>query len=79
MEPNAGRDLQNALSDLENSVQQAQQHNMKGHFLHDVQNKTDDLGSRINDDQSQGLISQAVDSALSGELQNFSDAVGGNN
>jgi serine/threonine protein kinase len=81
MDPNAGRDLQNSLTDLESAVQLAQQHGMKGRYLHDVQSKTDQVGSKVNDDQTQGLITDPVASALSGELQNFSDTVGngGNN
>jgi serine/threonine-protein kinase len=76
MDTNTGRDLQNALSDLENSTQQAKQHGMKGPFVHEVQKKTDDLSSTIDDDQSNGLISDPTASALSKELQTFSDAVG---
>jgi hypothetical protein len=48
---------------------------MKDRYLRDVQNKTDDLGSKINDDQSQGLIDDVTASALSGEVQTFSDAM----
>ena len=77
MDPNTGRDLQNALADAENTAQQAKQHHMKGSTLHDLQSKLDDLGSKVNDDQSGGMLSEAVDSTLSGELQNFSDAIGG--
>ena len=79
MDPNAGRDVQNALGDLENAAQLAKQHGMKGRYLHDLQTKTDDLGSRINDDQAQQLINDTTASELSGELQTFSDAVSGNN
>ncbi|WP_194913050.1 serine/threonine-protein kinase [Catenulispora rubra] len=81
MDPNAGRDLQNSLTDLESAVQVAQQHNMKGHYLRDAQNKADQVVSRINDDQTQGLTTDPVASVLSGEVQNLSDALGnsGNN
>ena len=75
MDGNAGRDLQNSLTDMENAVQQAQQHGMKGRYLGDLQNKADKLGMKINDYQSRGLISDPTASALSGELQTFSDAV----
>lgn len=78
MDPNAGRNLQNSLTDLENAVQVAQQHNMKGHYLRDAQNKADQVVSKVNDDQTQGLITDTVASVLSGELQNFSDALGNN-
>jgi hypothetical protein len=83
LDPTAGRDLQNGLSDLESSVQVAKQHGMKGRYLRDVQDKADNLGSKINDEQTQGLVNDTTASALSGELQNFSDTVsnggGGNN
>ena len=82
MDPNAGRDLQNSLTDLESSVQRAQQHGMKSFYLSDVQDKTDQLGSQVNDDQGQGLVNDTTASALSGELQNFSNALsngGGDN
>ena len=78
LDPNGGRDLQNALADLESSVQQAQQHGMKGRFLHDVQNKADKLVAKINDDQVQGLIGDTTASALAGEVQTFSGATGNN-
>ena len=78
LDPNAGRDLQNSITDLESAVQLAQQHNMKGHYLHDAQNKADQVVSKVNDDQTQGLITDSVASVLSGELQNFSDALGNN-
>jgi hypothetical protein len=82
MDTNTGRDLQNSLSDLESSVQQAQQKGMKVHYLRDVQSKTDDLASQISDAQSHGLISDSATSALTSELQTFSGAFGnggGNN
>jgi serine/threonine-protein kinase len=82
MDSNTGRDLQNSLADVENSVQQAQQHGMKGRYLRDLQNKTDDVSSRITEAQSQGMIGNTAAAALSAELQTFSDAVsngGGNN
>ena len=77
MDPNAGRDLQNSLSDMENAAQVAKQHNMKGHSLNDLQRKTDDLGSKINSDQTRGLVNDTTASVLSGELQAFSGAIGG--
>jgi len=77
MDPNAGRDIQNALSDMENAAKVAKQHGMKGHPLHDLQSKTDDLGSKINDDHAQGLVNDTTASTLSGELLNFSGAIGG--
>jgi hypothetical protein len=81
MDPNTGHDLQNSLSDLENAVQAAQQHGMKGRPLREVQNKTDQLAQKITDAQSQGQIGDSTASALLGELQTFSDALssGGNN
>jgi serine/threonine-protein kinase len=77
LDPNAGRDLQNSLTDMESATQLAQQHDMKGSSLHDLQRKADKLGSKINNYQTQGLIADTAASALSGELQSFSDAVGG--
>ena len=79
MDPNAGRDLQNSLTDMESATQLAQQHGMKGGYLHDVQKKADRLGSKINDYQTQGLIGDTTASALAGELQTFSAAIGGGN
>jgi hypothetical protein len=82
LDQNTGRDLQSSLADLENSVQQAQQHGMKGRYLREVQDKTDQVSSKITDAHSQAMIGDAAASALSGELQTFIDAVsggGGNN
>jgi hypothetical protein len=76
MDANAGRDLQNALSDMENATRAAQQNGMKGKSLKNLTTKTDRLGSKINDYHSGGLISDPTASALSGELQTFSDALG---
>ncbi len=78
MDPNAGRDIQNSLSDMENAAQVAKQHNMKDHYLNDLQHKADSLGSKINDDHAQGLVNDTTASTLAGELQTFSGALGGN-
>jgi eukaryotic-like serine/threonine-protein kinase len=78
MDPNAGRDIQNSLSDMENAAQVAKQHGMKGHYLNDLQHKADSLGSKINNDQTQGLVNDTTASVLAGELLTFSGTTGGN-
>jgi serine/threonine-protein kinase len=76
IDPNTARDLQNALTDLEKSVQQAQEAGFKGRKLHDVQNKVEDLTSKISDQQDEHKVGDAAAQALTTELQTFTAAVG---
>ncbi|WP_083795961.1 serine/threonine-protein kinase [Catenulispora acidiphila] len=77
MDPNAGRDMQNALADMENAVTVAKQHDMKGRSLKDLQDKTDNLASRLNADHSGELVNDVTASVLAGEINAFSNALGG--
>jgi serine/threonine-protein kinase len=79
IDANTGRDLQNSLSDLEKSTQQAQQGLFKGRKLRDLQNKVDDVVSKISDAQDQNKIGDTAAQALTSELGRFSDALGNRN
>ncbi|MFD0631201.1 hypothetical protein ACFQ9X_05705 [Catenulispora yoronensis] len=59
---------------MEQSVQ-AGQPDFKGHKLRDVQNKVDDLLSRIGDDEDQKKIGHTAAHTLSDELQQVGDAI----
>lgn len=81
IDPNAGRDLQNSISDLENALVAAR-NNGGNRQLRTVQQKINGLEQRINGDLDNGLISQDAAGQLTGELQNLADALknnGGNN
>jgi ribosome recycling factor len=74
--------LQNSLADLENSITAVQSNGGGGSNSQwrAVRRKIDALTQKINDDTSNGQISQDAADQLTGELQNLSDALpGGNN
>ncbi|NUR26464.1 MAG: serine/threonine protein kinase, partial [Catenulispora sp.] len=76
IDTNTARDLQNSLTDLEKTAQQAQQAGFKGRKLHDLRDKADDVVSKISDAQDDGKIDDAAARALTHELQAFTDSVG---
>ncbi len=75
IDPNAGRDLQNSLSDLENAITAAQNNGGGNRQRRAVQQKIAAVQQKINDDLDNGQIAQDPADQLNGELQNLSDAV----
>ncbi|GAA2007797.1 serine/threonine-protein kinase [Catenulispora subtropica] len=76
IDSNTARDLQNSLTDLEKSTQQAQAAQFKGRKLRDLQSKVDDVTSKISEAQDEGKIGDAAAEALTTELQTFAVSVG---
>jgi eukaryotic-like serine/threonine-protein kinase len=72
LDPNTGRNLQNSLADVENSITSAQNNNSTRQ-LRAVRTKIATLQQTINNDVDNGNISQDAATQLTGELQNLSD------
>lgn len=77
LDPNAGRDLQNSIGDLENAITAARD-NGDNKQQRQIRQKINDLMQRISDDQDNGLISQDAADQLTGELQDLADALPNN-
>jgi hypothetical protein len=79
IDPNAGRDLQNSLSDLENAITTAQNNGGGRQQQRAVRQKIDAIDQKINNDLDNGDISQDAANQLAGELQNLANAMANNN
>jgi serine/threonine-protein kinase len=77
LQANAGHDLQNAVTDLENALASAQQNGGKKQWR-DVRNKIAGVEQQLSDDAAAGQISQAAASLLTGELQQLANQVSNN-
>jgi serine/threonine-protein kinase len=75
LNPAAGQDIQNAVSDLEHSVQAAQQNGFNSKKLRDVKSKSDKLKQRIADAADQQEIDPGAADTLTGETDQLYAAV----
>lgn len=79
IDPNTGQDIQNSLADLENAITDAQNNGGGSGKWRSIRQKIDGVTQKINDDTNNSLISQDASDQLTGELQNLSSALPGNN
>ena len=76
MDPTFGQDLQNTLTSIEASVQDAQQNGFSKHKIRDIQTKIDTAVQRLGDGVDGGQAAQDPADTLASELQQLRDAVG---